>query len=364
MAAKTGKLIKVLINQKQIDCEEGKTVLDVCREAGIFIPTLCFDPRMEAYGGCRLCLVEVKGVNRPLSSCTTPIQDGMEITTESEGLTELRKTMLSLILSNHPNDCMCCEKAGDCSLQELAYIYNVAPGKYEGGKWDLPVKDDNPFISFDPNKCILCGRCVNICRNVMLKGAIDMTGRGFNAKPDTAFGKPLSPENCLFCGQCVSTCPTGALVEKPSAGTGRGHSVKKVKTTCSYCGTGCSFFLNVKDGKVTKVTSDYSSPVNMGNLCIKGRFGYEFIHHPDRITTPLIKEDDPLLPGKGRFREASWDEALDLIAARFGELKEKYGPGAVGAFSSSRCTNEENYLVSKWVRAVLGSNNVDNCARV
>ncbi len=352
-----GKLIKVLINQKPVDCEEGKTVLEVCREAGIFIPTLCYDPRLEAYGGCRLCLVEVKGVNRPLSSCTTPIQDGMEITTESETLTGLRKTMLSLILSNHPNDCLRCEKTGECSLQELAFMYDVAPDGYEGERWNLPVKDNNPFISFDPNKCILCGRCVNICKNLMLKGGIDMTGRGFNARPDTAFGKPLSPENCLFCGQCVSTCPTGALMEKPSARTGRNLSVKKVKTVCSYCGTGCSFFLNVKQGKVTKVTSDYDSPVNRGNLCIKGRFGYEFIHHPDRIKTPLIKEN-------GEFREASWDEALDLIAKRFGELKEKYGPGAVGAFSSSRCTNEENFLVSKWVRAVLGSNNVDNCARV
>ncbi len=352
-----GKLIKVAINGKGIDCEEGKTILQVCREAGIYVPTLCFDERLDPYGGCRLCLVEIKGVPKPLSSCTTPIQDGMEITTESENLTELRKTILSLILSNHPNDCMCCEKSGDCSLQDLAYMYNISPGKYEGERWDLPIKDNNPFISFDPKKCILCGRCVNICKDVMLKGGIDMTGRGFYAKPDTAFGRPLSPENCLFCGQCVSTCPTGALVEKTSIGAGRGQSVKRVRTTCSYCGTGCNFYLNVKDGKVIKVTSDYGAPVNRGSLCIKGRFGYEFIHHKDRITTPLIREGDD-------FRAASWDEALDLVARRFGEMKEKYGPGAVGAFSSSRCTNEENYLVSKWVRAVLGSNNVDNCARV
>ena len=354
-----GKLIKVVINGKGVDCEEGKTVLEVCREAGIFVPTLCFDERMEPYGACRLCLVEIKGIPKPLSSCTTPIQDGMEITTESENLTELRKTVLSLILSNHPNDCMCCEKSGDCALQDLAYMYNISPGQYEGERWDMPVKDDNPFISFDPKKCILCGRCVNICKDVMLKGGIDMTGRGFYAKPDTAFGKPLSPENCLFCGQCVSTCPTGALVEKQSIGAGRGQSVKRVKTTCSYCGTGCNFYFNVKDNKVIKVTSDYDAPVNKGNLCIKGRFGYEFIHHKDRITAPLIREGH-----SGKYREASWDEALGLIARRFGELKEKYGPEAVGAFSSSRCTNEENYLISKWVRAVLESNNVDNCARV
>ncbi len=351
------KPVKAVINGREIISEEGRTVLEACREAGIYIPTLCFDERLEAYGGCRLCLVEVKGINRPLSSCTTPIQNGMEITTESPNLTELRKTMLSLILSNHPDDCMCCEKAGDCSLQELAYQYEVTPGKYDGERWNLPVKDDNPFISFDPNKCILCGRCVNICKNLMLKGAIAMTGRGFNSRPDTAFGRPLTPETCLFCGQCVSACPTGALIEKQSIGKGRNHSLRRIRTTCSYCGTGCNFYLNVKGGRVVKVTSDYEAPVNRGSLCIKGRFGYEFIHHPDRLTTPLIRE------GEG-FREASWDEALDLVASRFNELKEKYGPEAVGAFSSSRCTNEENYLISKWVRAALGSNNVDNCARV
>ena len=353
----TRDLIKIHVNGGEIACEKGKTILEVCRKSGIFIPTLCYDERLDPYGGCRLCLVEIKGMGKPLSSCTTPVEEGMEITTESENLTELRKTMLSLILSNHPDDCMCCEKAGECSLQELAYLYKVTPGGYEGERWNLPVKDDNPFISFDPNKCILCGRCVNICRNVVMKGAIDMTGRGFNSKPDTAFGKPLTPEMCYFCGQCISTCPTGALVEKQSMGKGRSCSVKKIKTTCPYCGTGCNFFLNVKGGEVIRVTSDYEAPVNKGNLCIKGRFGYEFIHHPDRIKTPLIRE------GSG-FRAASWNEALELVAGRFKELKEKYGAGSLGAFSSSRCTNEENYLISKWVRAALGSNNVDNCARV
>ena len=349
--------MEIIINGKTIRVDEGKTILEVCKGAGIYIPTLCHDERLEPYGGCRLCVVEIKGVPRPLTACTTPVAEGMEVTTESEQITALRRSVLSLILSDHPNDCMLCEKAGACDLQELAYFYDVKPDTLSGTRRNLPVRDDNPLIYFDPNKCILCGRCVRICHEVVTKGTIDLTGRGFMTIPDTAFRTPKTPENCVFCGQCISTCPVGALVEKPSMGKGRTSGVKKVKTTCTYCGTGCNFYLNVKGGKVIRVTSDYSAPVNSGNLCIKGRFGYEFIHHPDRITTPLIREGDD-------FKPASWDEALSLISRRFTELKERYGPQSIGAFSSSRCTNEENYLMSKWVRAALGSNNVDNCARV
>ena len=351
------KPVKITINGKEAPCEKGNTILEVCRKNGVYVPTLCYDERLEPSGGCRLCLVEIKGLAKPLSSCTTPVEDGMEITTESQRLTDLRRTMLSLILSNHPDDCMCCEKAGDCDLQELAYRYNVRPGEFSGEKWDLPVREDNPFITYEPNKCILCSRCTRICNEVVMAGTIDLTGRGFYAMPDTAFGSPRSLKNCEFCGQCVSTCPTGALTDRKGRGRGRSLGMKKVKTTCSYCGTGCNFYLNVKDDAVTKVTSDYDAPVNKGNLCIKGRYGYDFIHSPERIRTPFIRKD-------GVFHEATWDEALELTAKKFKELIEKHGPERVGGFSSSRCTNEENYLLSKWVRCAIGSNNVDNCARV
>ncbi len=260
--------IRVIINGIQKIVEEGQTILEICRESGFFIPTLCYDERLEPYGGCRLCLVEIKGIPRPLAACTTPVQDGMEIATETEKLTHLRRTNLSLILSNHPNDCMCCEKAGDCDLQELAYMYNVRPGEFEGEKWDLPMLEDNPFITYEPYKCILCARCTRICNEVVMAGTIDLVGRGFKAMPDTAYRKPRTLENCEFCGQCVSTCPTGALTDRKGKGKGRSLDIKKVKTTCSYCGTGCNFYLNVKDDKVVKVTSDYDAPVNRGNLCI------------------------------------------------------------------------------------------------
>ncbi|MBF0505439.1 MAG: formate dehydrogenase subunit alpha [Nitrospirae bacterium] len=362
-------MITIKINNATLSCESGKTILDVCRNVHIKIPTLCYDKRLEPYGGCRLCLVEVKGYYKPLSSCTTPVEDGMEVITESEKLTALRKTNLALILSNHPFDCPHCEKTSDCRLQDIVYEYGadcrglsginteLNSSDLRGEKWNLPVREDNPFITYEPNKCILCGRCTRICNDVVMAGTIDITGKGFDSLPDTAFRKPRSLDNCEFCGQCVSACPTAALTNRCERGKGRPYQMQQVKTTCTYCGTGCNFYLTVKNNRVVKVISDYAAPVNRGNLCIKGRYGYEFIHHPDRLTSPLIRESSG-------FRAASWDEAFDLVATRFKELKAKYGPEALGGFSSSRCTNEENYLVSKVVRAVFGTNNVDNCARV
>jgi predicted molibdopterin-dependent oxidoreductase YjgC len=351
------KELKIKINGKEIICEKNETILQVAQRVGIHIPTLCHDARLEPYGGCRLCIVEIEGVSRPQPSCTTHLTSGMEITTESSTLRRIRKNLISLILSNHPNDCMICDKTGDCQLQELAYEYGVDGKRFEGEAWDLPVREDNPFITYEPNKCILCGRCTRICNEVVMAGTIKLVGRGFDSMPDTAFKKPRSLENCEFCGQCVSTCPTGALTDRKGRGRGRAYDMKRVKTTCSYCGTGCNFYLNVRHNKVVKVTSDYDAPVNQGNLCIKGRYGYDFIHSDERIKTPLIKKD-------GRFHEATWDEALELVAKKFRELIDTHGPEKVGGFSSSRCTNEENYLLSKWVRCAVGSNNVDNCARV
>ena len=351
------QLPTITINGTIIAFEQGKTILEVCQAENIPIPTLCHDSRLQPYGACRLCIVEISGVARPLTSCTTPAENGMEVTTESSRLYRLRKTIIELLLSNHPNDCMCCEAAGNCDLQELSYRYSADVNKFSGEKWDLPIRQDNPFISFDANKCIVCGRCTRICNELVMAGTIEITGRGFTTMPDTAFSHPRSLENCEFCGQCVSTCPTGALTNTKMQGIGRSIDIQQVRTTCSYCGTGCNFFLKVKDDRVIGVESDFDAVVNKGNLCIKGRYGYDFIHHEERITTPLIKEGDG-------FREASWDEALTLVAEKFNTLIETYGAETVGGFSSSRCTNEENYLMAKWVRTAVGSNNVDNCARV
>ncbi|MDR3089775.1 MAG: formate dehydrogenase subunit alpha [Desulfobulbaceae bacterium] len=347
----------VRINGQNISCRAGQTILEVCREAKIPVPTLCYDERLKPYGGCRLCIVEINGSEQPQASCMTYVQPGMTVTTESERLFALRKNTVQLLLHNHPNDCMVCEAGGACELQTLAYQYDAGLGKFQTKKWGLPLVEDNPFITFEPNKCVVCARCVRICHEVMMADTLTLAHNGWRTLPVTKDGQPRSSDTCEFCGQCVSACPTGALTDRRSRGKGRAMDVKKVKTTCSYCGTGCNFFLNVKDGKVVRVTSDFDAPVNKGNLCVKGRYGFDFIHSPERIKTPLIKEN-------GVFRQASWDEALTFTARRFKEIIAKYGHDAVGGFSSSRCSNEENYLVAKMVRCAMGTNNVDNCARV
>lgn len=350
-------MLELTIDNKIVIATDGATILEAADSAGIDIPRLCHDPRLESYGGCRLCLVEVAGISRPVPSCTTPATEGMEVVSQSERLSRMRKTVIELMLSNHPNDCMVCEADGDCSLQRLAYDYGVDPQRFAGERCTLPLRDDNPFFTFEPQKCISCGLCTRVCNDVVMAGTIAMTGRGFLSMPDTAFSRPRSLDTCEFCGECVAICPTGALIDKKSKGLGRSRDMEKVRTTCTYCGTGCNFLLNVRDDRVICVTPDLEAPVNKGHLCIKGRYGFDFIHHPERITTPMIKD------GNGH-RAASWDEALDLVASRLNALINEFGPEQVGGFSSSRCSNEENYLLAKWVRCAVGSNNVDNCARV
>jgi predicted molibdopterin-dependent oxidoreductase YjgC len=344
--------VSLKIDGRELKVKEGTTVLQAARENDIYIPTLCDDPRLEPYGACRLCLVQIKGMPRPVTSCTTPVSEGMEVETTNEYIERLRRTIVELILSDHPNDCMVCEKAGDCTLQELAYFYNLRDNRFLGERREYAERDGNPFIERDMEKCILCGKCVRVCNEVEGFGAIDIAYRGFNAKVCPPFEKDL---DCEFCGQCVSVCPTGALMGKPSLGKGRQKDIKKVKTICPYCGTGCNITLHVSRNEVIRVSSDPDT-INEGWLCVKGRFGSRFINSPDRLKHPLLKKN-------GSFEEVSWDEALDYIAERLGEIKDKYGADSIAGLLSARCTNEENYLFQKMIRAAVGTNNVDHCAR-
>ncbi|GBD98574.1 MAG TPA: hypothetical protein ENH07_01185 [Nitrospirae bacterium] len=345
-------MMTLTIDNKRIEVPEGTSVLRAAKDNDIYIPTLCDDDRLEPYGGCRLCLVDIEGIPRPVTACTTPVTDGMVVKTTTSYIERLRRTVVELLLSDHPNDCMVCEKAGDCTLQELAYFYNLRDNRFRGERRQYTEKDGNPFIERNMEKCILCGKCVRVCEEVQGVAAIDIAYRGFNAKICPPFEKDLF---CEFCGQCVSICPTGALSGKQWAGRGRQKDIKEIKTVCPYCGCGCNLILHVSRNEVIRVSSDPDT-LNEGWLCPKGRFGYDFINDDYRLTTPLIKKD-------GKFEEVSWDEALDYVAGKFSEIKVKHGADAIGGLSSARCTNEENYLFQKFMRTAIGTNNVDHCAR-
>ncbi len=381
-------MVTLKIDDKKVTVRKLSTILDAARKLDIPMPTLCHHPELSPYGGCRLCIVEIKGSPKPVAACTTFAREGMEVITTSPNLEKLRRTTLELILSDHPNDCMVCERAGDCKLQELAYLYGIKENRFKGERRIYTKKDNNPFLERDMEKCILCGQCVRICDEIQGVGAIDFAYRGLKTKICPPFEKDL---NCEFCGQCVAVCPTGALTGKMWTNKGRQNFIE-VDTICPYCGCGCNLTLYVKRNKIIRVSSKEDT-INEGWLCAKGRFGYGFVHSPDRLKKPLIRiapkeqsaislqQSNPPIPpftkgGYGginnssqftihdsRFKEVSWEEAFDYIAKRLKETKEKYGPDSISGLSSARCTNEENYLFQKFMRAVIGTNNVDHCAR-
>lgn len=350
--------LTLTVDGRSVPGRKGQTVLEVCRDNNIHIPTLCFHPRMPAYGGCRLCIVEIENMRGLPPSCTTPAMDGMTISTRTDRLFRVRRTVLELLLAYGDHNCLLCEKNGECELQSLAYEYGIDRLRYQTDFVPKPSDLSNPMIVRDPNKCVLCGRCVRACLSIQVNGVIDIAGRGSESFITTFDNKPLKDSNCAFCGECVSVCPTGALTPRRSRFKGRSWELKKVISTCTYCGVGCQLELNVKDNEVVKVTSSPDIPgPNNGSLCVKGRFGNDFINHPDRLRTPLVRKN-------GELKEASWDEALALVAEKFAAIKAASGPDSLAVFSSARCTNEENYLISKLARAVFGTNNVDHCARL
>jgi predicted molibdopterin-dependent oxidoreductase YjgC len=376
-------MVTLTIDGKKVTVRKLSTVLDAIKKLDISIPTLCNHPELTPFGGCRLCIVEIKGIARPTSACTTPVIEGMEVITTSPTLEKMRRTTLELLLSDHPDDCRVCERAGDCKLQELAYFYGIKENRFLGERRVYKKRDGNPFVEREMEKCILCGQCVRICDEIQGVGAIDFAYRGFRTKICPPYDKDL---NCEFCGQCVAVCPTGALTGKMWAQKGR-QDINEIETVCPYCGCGCNLTLHVRKNEVIRVSSK-TDTINEGWLCPKGRFGYGFINSPDRLTKPLIRvapkerstfnvqcsTNDSTLhtlasgeslrrPHSELFREASWDEALDFIAKRLKGIKEKYGPDSIGGLSSAKCTSEENYLFQKFMRAAIGTNNVDHCAR-
>jgi predicted molibdopterin-dependent oxidoreductase YjgC len=386
----------ITINGRKVTVPENATILEAARAAGITIPTLCHHPELSNVGACRMCVVSVERARGLQTACTAPVYEGMVVDTESEEARETRKFVLEMLLTDHPNECMTCEVNGDCELQDLVYDYKVTWPQHNGSRHTYDIDPDpNPFIFIDRNKCILCSRCIRACNEIQHRDVWSFAYRGFSSKLVAGADQLLLDARCESCGQCVALCPVGALYDKMSVGQGRANQVTKVRTTCSYCGVGCNFDLNVRNGKVVRVTSAVDAPVNGMALCVKGRYGYDYVHHPDRLTRPLVrakwlsKVEDQLGSGAWQvagvaekrtqqpvgsngksgftddtFIEVDWDTALDVVARKFTAVKRDHGSEALAVLASAKCSNEENYLFNKFARQVLGTNTIDHCARL
>ena len=343
--------VTITLNQRVVSGHADMSILEIARESGIDIPTLCHDPNLQSVGACRLCLVENEETGALLAACVTSVAPGMVINTNSERVVEHRKNIVKLLLASHPDACLICDKGNRCRLQQIATDLGIGFNELEKIPQSAAVEELNPFITRDTAKCVLCGKCIRSCQEIIVEGAIDYYQRGFVTRPATLNDSPLENSECTFCGLCVAMCPTGALMEKekPYQGTTR----FSVQTTCSYCGCGCPVTLEVKDKQVVRAIPGEYDQAKQGTLCIRGSYGYDYIHSKERLTKPLLKEN-------GSFREVSWETALKAAADGLKRVKERYGSTALGVYGSSRCTNEENYLLQKFSRTVLGTNNIDN----
>jgi formate dehydrogenase alpha subunit len=341
--------IRLTIDGQEVEARKGMTVLEAAQGAGIYIPTLCADPDLEPYAGCRLCVVEVEGRRDLVTACTMPARDGMVVHTETPAVNKVRRGVVELLIADHPSNCLTCPSNQQCELQKVAAYLGITEERFRKTTRVLPIDSSNPFFDFDRNRCILCAKCVRTCNEITCIGAIDLVYRGYEGKVATFDDGLLIDSICQSCGECVVRCPVGALTPKETR-----QPTREVKTICPYCGVGCGIILGMRGRELITVQGDRENPVNRGRLCVKGRFGIvDFVSHPDRLRSPLIRKD-------GELVEASWDEALDLVASRL----DKYRGDVFAGISSAKCTNEENYIFQKFTRAVMGTNSVDHCARL
>jgi formate dehydrogenase major subunit len=370
----------MVINNREVRFDPGQTILEVAGVNNIEIPTLCHLKGTTPTGACRICVVEVEGANNLIPSCSEPARAGMVVQTESSEVIKARRSIIRLMLSSGNHNCdikdfdtkdwtqdqlrllegespqELCPAWGDCRLQDLAFKYQVKAVGLPLSECEFPMETGNPLIVRDFSRCILCGRCVQACREVQVNNAIDFGYRGAGAKIVAGTDVSLKDSDCVFCGECIQVCPVGALFEKKARYTARPWETQKIRTTCPYCGVGCQQILHVKDGTIMKVTGAEDGKPNLGRLCVKGRFGYDFIYSKERLKTPLIREGDT-------FRSASWDEALNLVVQRFTEIIDTHGPDALAGVSCARSINEDSYQMQKLFRAVFKTNNIDHCAR-
>ena len=351
-------IVNINIDGNEIALDDRLTILEAAKFLDINIPTLCYLKDVNEIGACKMCVVEVEGNEHLVTSCNTKIKEGMVVHTNSERVVKSRKQVLNLLLANHDVRCFSCAKSGACRLQDLSNEYEITTSAYKGDAAKIPAKKENPFLTYYPELCINCQRCVSTCNKVAGNGVLHNGKLGTRTLIEAPFGPDWKETACESCGNCAEACPTGALIAKNKKKYQPGR-VKKVLTTCPHCATGCQYYLVVKDNTIVDV-EPANGPSNKGMLCVKGRFGsFNFVHHPSRLKHPLIKNKET-----GEFEQASWDEAMDLIAQKFLNIKKEYGPDSLAGFACSRSPNEDIYMLQKMVRCAFGSNNVDNCARV
>ncbi len=351
------------IDNEPFEIKEGETILAFIRRnfGKDAVPTLCDAPNLDPFGSCRVCSVDValteNGTAKAQASCHTPVMAGSYIYPDSDRIQKLRRNIIELVLTDHPLDCLTCEVNNNCELQTVAARVGIRDVRYPEGKnhLDKPKDLSHPYMTSDFSKCINCYRCVRACDEVQGEFVLSMAGRGFNSHIIKGNYVSFKESDCVSCGACAQACPTSAISDVFES-----KSIsfdKKVRTVCTYCGVGCNLDVAVNAGTIKSIQAPYDAEANGGHTCLKGRFAFSFYNHPERLRTPLIKKD-------GVFVEATWDEAYDFIAAKLTQIKNDHGPDAIAGISSARCTNEENYIMQKFIRAVIGTNNIDSCARV
>lgn len=345
-------MVDLTINDKKVTVEEGTTILNAARQCGVKIPNLCYDKRLRPYGGCRLCVVELEGQPRLFASCSTPVAPNMVVKTDTPKLKKARQTVLELILVHHPLDCPVCDKAGECDLQDLAFEFGKPEGRFIRHRKSMPPDVRGPLIEMTANRCILCGKCVRICSEHQGRGALGLINRGFTTIVQPAFGEILE---CDYCGQCVDICPTGALLSKPFKFRARAWFLEEKDTICPFCGCGCTLTLGLREGKILRARGREDTGRSDGNLCGRGRFGFDYIYSENRLNTPMVRKDDVLTP-------VTWDEALSYISEKLRSFISARGKDSIGAIGSHRCSNEDNFMLKKFMQQVVGSNNMDSSA--
>jgi formate dehydrogenase major subunit len=357
---KIGVPVSVVIDGRTVTVPHGSSVMRAAALAGVEVPSLCATDTLEAFGSCRVCLVEIEGRKGFPASCTTEVEDGMVVNTQSGRLNDLRRNIVELYVSDHPLECDECSAAGECELQDVAQSLGVRDSRYGmngAGHRESARDESNPYFTFDPSQCIVCYRCVRACDDIQGTFALTVSGRGFESRISAGQDDGFMASECVSCGACVNSCPTEALMEKTVIE--HGAPERSVTTTCAYCGVGCSFHAGLQGNTVLRMIPDKAGQANEGHACIKGRFAFGYATHKDRLTRPMIREQI-----EDTWREVSWEEAIGFAASRLRVIQDKFGQDSIGGITSSRCTNEETYLVQKMVRAAFGNNNVDTCARV